>query len=145
MAVSDDDLDLMRRCVQEAVKDGEMVSRYFHEALFSAAPETRQLYRMDLDKQGELLLNGVGMILAQMHDVEALRPFVADMARRHVDYGVKPEHYPLVREALLTAFKRLLGTRFTPEAEAAWIEAYDNVAAIMIDIAYGEDSGTSAH
>lgn len=138
MTLSEEQIDVLRFCMNAAVQDAALVSEYFHEALFAAAPETRSLYRMDLSRQGELLIGRMSIIMAQMHDVEVLRPFVADLAIRHAGYGVRPEHYPLVREALLTALRRLLGTSFTPEAAAAWTQAYDQVAAIMIEIAHGD-------
>ncbi len=137
MAVSEDDLEIMRSCMQMAVKEAPLVSEYFHDELFRLAPETRQLYRMNLVIQGRLLIDRMSMIVTQMHDIEALRPFVEDLAIRHVGYGVRPEHYPLVRQALVAAFRRLLGTQFTSEAETAWTEAYDSVASIMVDVAYG--------
>ncbi len=138
MALSEEDIDLLRSCMQAAVRDAPLVSEYFHEALFNSAPETRRLYRTDLSRQGELLMNRMSIIMTQMHDVQTLRPFVEDLALRHVGYGVQPEHYPLVREALLTALRRLLGKTFTPTAAAAWTEAYNEVAAIMIEIAYND-------
>lgn len=136
MSAGGGDVDLMRVCMQAAVRDVALVTEYFHEELFRIAPETRKLFRMDLGSQGELLINRMSMVMSQMHDVESLRPFLEDLAVRHVGYGALPEHYPLVRQALLTALRRLLGTRFTPEVEAAWTAAYDRLAGFMIDIGY---------
>lgn len=136
MALTADDLDFLRTCLDSALRNPELTSEYFHEELFRRAPDARTLYRMELRRQGPMLMNRLGVILSRMHDVEALRPFVSDLARRHVAYGVKADHYPIVREALVVAFRRVLGTEFTPKAEAILNEAYDSVAEIMIDVSY---------
>ena len=42
------------------------------------------------------------------------RPDRSDLARRHVAYGVQPEHYALVGSALLWTLEQGLGDEFTP-------------------------------
>jgi hemoglobin-like flavoprotein len=54
------------------------------------------------------------------------------MVQRHVDTGVKAEHYPLVAEALLPAIRDVLGAAATDEVLAAWGEAYWFLADILI-------------
>lgn len=139
MPVTGEEIDLMRSCMKTAVREIPLMTEYFHEELFRIAPETRQFYRTDLEKQGAQLINRLAMILSQMHDTDALLPFVEDLARRHVGYGVRSEHYPFVGAALLAAFRRLLGSAFTTEMEAAWTNAYKSLSAIMIDVAYDEE------
>lgn len=137
MTICEEDFDLMRPAMEAAVREKPLISEYFHEELFRLAPEIRRLYQMDLVRQGELFVNRMSTIMARMHEAERLRPFVEDLALRHVGYGARPEHYPLVRQAMLIALRRLLGSAFTPEAEAAWSRTYDSIATVMINSAYG--------
>jgi nitric oxide dioxygenase len=58
------------------------------------------------------------------------------MARRHVDYGVQPEHYAYVGSALLYALGQGLGTDFTPAVKLAWTDAYGLLSGVMIAAAY---------
>ena len=62
---------------------------------------------------------------------------VADLGRKHVDYGVVDAHYDTVRTALLWTLRQGLGVDFTPEVNAAWTEAYDFLAKVMKDAAAG--------
>jgi len=62
---------------------------------------------------------------------------VQDLAIKHVDYGVKPEHYTLVGNALLRTLKKGLGAQYTNEVRDAWVEAFRMLARIMKDAAYG--------
>ena len=62
-----------------------------------------------------------------------LGPAVARMVARHVETGVKAEHYPYVAEALLPAIRDVLGADVaTDEVLAAWGEAYWMLADILI-------------
>ena len=54
------------------------------------------------------------------------------MAARHVETGVKVEHYPLVANALLPAIRDILGEAATDEVLTAWGEAYWALAEILI-------------
>jgi nitric oxide dioxygenase len=64
--------------------------------------------------------------------LEALTAPVMRMAARHVETGVKPEHYPIVADALLPAIRDILGDAATDEVLSAWGEAYWALAEILI-------------
>ena len=69
--------------------------------------------------------------------LETILPAVKDLGRRHVGYGVEPAHYETVGTALIATLEKGLGSGFTPEVRAAWIEAYTALAAVMQDAAAG--------
>ena len=53
------------------------------------------------------------------------------LGNSHVDYGVKPDQYAAVCDALVEAMKQSAGKAWTPEQETAWRDAYTTVADIM--------------
>ena len=63
----------------------------------------------------------------------------AKLARRHVAYGVRPEHYQPVGAALLWTLEQGLGDQFTEETRAAWTHAYGTLAEVMIEAARAEN------
>ena len=70
------------------------------------------------------------------HGREPLENWVLHDLRRTArsllsEAGVRPEHYPMVGEALLETFAEYLGDRWTPELKSAWAEAYGALAAGM--------------
>ena len=66
--------------------------------------------------------------------LDALGPAVGRMVARHVETGVKAEHYPYVANALLPAIRDVLGADIaTDEVLAAWGEAYWMLADLLID------------
>lgn len=55
------------------------------------------------------------------------------MVQRHVETGVKAEHYPKVAEALLPAIRDVLGEEMATDAVLeAWGQAYWFLADILI-------------
>ena len=77
-----------------------------------------------------------GAILAYAKNIDKLGnlgPAVARMVARHVETGVKADHYPYVAEALLPAIRDVLGADVATDAVlAAWGEAYWMLADILI-------------
>jgi nitric oxide dioxygenase len=53
------------------------------------------------------------------------------LGRRHVEYGVREEHYDTVGAALLWMLEQDLGPAYTPEVRGAWEAAYDFIARTM--------------
>jgi nitric oxide dioxygenase/hemoglobin len=75
-------------------------------------------------------------ILAYAKNIDKLQnlgPAVARMVARHVDTGVKADHYPYVADALLPAIRDVLGAEVaTDEVLGAWGEAYWMLADLLI-------------
>lgn len=107
----------------------------FYQRLFEIAPEARPLFKADMESQGKKLMNMLATAVENLSNLDSLLPAVSDMARRHVDYGVLPEHYPLVGEALIWALQQGLGDELTTKDEEAWAEVYLLLATHMIDAA----------
>jgi hemoglobin-like flavoprotein len=53
------------------------------------------------------------------------------MGARHLDYGVKDEHYATVGAALIDMLSEVLGGKFTPQMREAWLALYGAVEATM--------------
>jgi len=64
--------------------------------------------------------------------LEALTPAVGRMVARHVETGVKAEHYPFVAEALLPAIRDVVGAAATDQVLDAWGQAYWFLADLLI-------------
>ena len=67
--------------------------------------------------------------------LEAIVPAVQALGRRHVKYGVRPQHYNTVAEAILWMLGQTLGDKFTPAVKQSWTEVYMVLANTMIDAA----------
>lgn len=96
------------------------------EAMFDKAAQ-------ESGEQPRRLANAILAYAKNIDKLDALTAAVERMVQRHVETGVKPEHYPYVAEALLPAIREVLGAEVaTDEVLAAWGEAYWMLADILI-------------
>jgi hemoglobin-like flavoprotein len=114
----------------------DQAAALFYGRLFETAPEVRALFTGDLKAQGRKLMTTIATVVNGLDDLEAIAPAVCDLAKRHVAYGVRPEHYAPVGAALLWTVEQGLGGDFTPAVSAAWAAAYAALSDMMIAAAY---------
>ena len=86
----------------------------FYGRLFEMAPETRALFCDDMGRQGRKLIAALATVVSSLSDFDAIVRIARELAKRHVAYGVQPEHYALVGSALLWTLEQGLGDEFTP-------------------------------
>ncbi len=113
---------------------GLAITTRMYERLFTD-PDVKAMFDQAAQESGEQPKRLAGAILAYAQNIdklEALRAPVMRMAARHVETGVKAEHYPLVADALLPAIRDVLGEAATDEVLGAWGEAYWALADILI-------------
>ncbi|MCI4663794.1 MAG: globin domain-containing protein [Neomegalonema sp.] len=118
-----------------------IAAEIFYARLFTIAPEVQPLFKgepgsPEMAEQGKKLMATLAVVVNGLKDLDAIAPTAAALAQRHVEYGVKPEHYDKVGEALLFTLEKGLGDAFTPELKAGWASAYGVLAGAMISAAY---------
>ena len=116
-------------------KHGVEITTAMYTRLF-CNPAIEALFDKAAQRSGEQPRRLAGAILAYARNIDKLANLgtaVSRMVARHVETGVKAEHYPYVAEALLPAIRDVLGADVaTDEVLAAWGEAYWMLADILI-------------
>ena len=110
----------------------------FYGRLFEIAPEVKPMFPPDMTEQRKKLMATLAVVVNGLSNLEAILPAASALATRHVSYGAKPEHYPVVGGALLWTLEKGLGEAWTPEVAAAWTAAYGTLSTFMISEAYGK-------
>ena len=64
--------------------------------------------------------------------LDELVPILTSLGTKHVGYGVVPEHYAVVGEALIATLGDALGDAFDAETKSAWVAVYGIVQKTMI-------------
>ena len=105
----------------------------FYSRLFRAAPAVKPLFPDDLRRQKAMLLAALVLVRKSLRDLDTIAPTLRRLGARHVAYGAKPEHHPLVGTALIAAMATIAGDAWTPEYELAWNGAFVLVAATMLE------------
>jgi hemoglobin-like flavoprotein len=109
----------------------DQAASIFYDDLFERAPELRSMFAADMAEQRRKLMAMLAVAVANLDAWETIAPAVRDLGKRHVSYGVQPDHYPIVGAALIATLGKGLGPAFTPEIKEAWIACFNAVAAEM--------------
>jgi hemoglobin-like flavoprotein len=111
------------------------ITKMFYGRLFELAPECRPMFRGDTNMQKRDFIATLAVLVGSLDQMTGLLSSTDILGRNHVRYGVKPEHYPAVGEALMWSLAKGLGSQWTDDAEQAWRKVYDLIAQRMIAIA----------
>ena len=112
---------------------GEAITQTMYGILFEKYPEAKTLFENAAPDQYKKLANAVYAYAANIDNLDALSKGIETMAQAHVKTAVKPEHYPWVADALLSAIKEVLGDEASDEVIAAWKEAYLFLSDVLIE------------
>lgn len=115
--------------------DAEMVGGLFYNHLFEIAPQIRHMFRAPIPEQSKKLLTMIGYVINKLDKLDDIIDEVGKLAQRHVQYGVKAEHYGIVAGSLLWTLEKGLGEHWTEEVEESWVLCYTTLANAMITAA----------
>jgi nitric oxide dioxygenase len=125
--------ELLETSFQEIVLHGEAFVTAFYERLFTRFPETMGLFAAtDMFEQRKKLQRSLALIVEHMQHPEELSSMLRELGQRHVTYGIRPEHYPLVGTALLETFADFLGKHWTQAHHDAWVKGFEAVSSLML-------------
>ena len=137
-------IELVQSSFRSVLLVSESTAQLFYARLFAIEPELQQLFTGDMKQQAKLFMHALGAAVAWLNKFNSVVPSLEALAQRHLGYGVKPEHYAAMEEALLWALERALGEAFTDEVRSAWLELYARVAGPMKQAAYGSPNAAAS-
>ena len=111
------------------------ITAVFYPLMFSRYPAVKAYFNQAHQLQGtqpRALANAVVAYATNLDRLEVLGDAVALIVQKHVSLNILPEHYPIVGECLLAAIKQVLGDVASDEILAAWGEAYQQLADLLI-------------
>jgi methyl-accepting chemotaxis protein len=128
------DLDALETSFDVVAPRGDELMDIFYERLFAAAPAVRPLFAgTDLRRQKGMLLSTLVLLRKSLRNLDAIVPALRGLGARHVAYGARPEHYPVVGEVLIASMAQVAGAAWRPEHERAWAAAFAVVAGVMCE------------
>jgi hemoglobin-like flavoprotein len=131
---------LVKETWEKVAPTADAAARLFYDRLFETDTTTRPLFKTtDLAEQRRKLIQALTMVVQGLDTLEALVPTIADLGRRHAQFGVTDAHYD-TGAALLWTLEQGLGSGWTPEVKDAWSGAYALLADVMRAAASGSAS-----
>ena len=120
----------------------EAIAMLFYGRLFNLEPSLRGLFKIDMHTQSRKLMDMLTSVVDSLEQFDRMRPALRELGRKHaLEYGVKPEHYRVLMEALLWAFAQALQPQFYPETKAAWKAVLEDITKEMLAEATPVQSG----
>ena len=130
-----EEIVLVQNSFKDVLSFADPMADLFYDRLFEIAPQVRPMFPTDMAKQKTKLVQMLVVAVSNLHQMETIRVAIENLARRHVGYGVKTEHYGPVGEALIWALQTGLGPAFNDDVRNAWINAYGALTTVMFDAA----------
>jgi|SRR5262245_52284154 len=134
------DIALVRTTFDRTWPVASETADQFYRRLFETAPHLRPMFPDDMRRQGARFMAKLAILVGSIDNPDKLAALGGALARQHVEYGVRAEHYPMVGAALLWALERALGEDWTPEVAAAWTGVYEMLSRCMIEEAYASQA-----
>jgi nitric oxide dioxygenase len=128
---------LVQQSFSRIVPIADKAAVIFYDRLFEIAPQVRSLFPSDMEEQRGKLMATLTAVVGGLTNLPLILPAASALARRHVSYGARAEHYPVVGAALLWTLEKGLGEGWTPDVADAWKAAYATLSGFMISEAYG--------
>jgi len=132
-----DQVKLVQDSFAKVAPISETAAELFYGRLFEIAPQVKAMFPADMTEQRRKLTMMLAAVVKGLGDLPSILPAASALATRHVSYGAKAEHYPVVGAALLWTLEKGLGDGWTPDIAAAWTTAYGTLSGYMISEAYG--------
>ena len=127
------------RLIQESFAlveaEADKLASHFYALLFLEDPALRDLFPPMMDAHRDRLITALVTLVHRAHDTEALDEYVSQLGRDHRRFGIRPEHYAVVGQCLLSTLRRFAGPRWTAEMDGCWFAAFQRVATLMVEAA----------
>src|SRR5215468_5275238 len=98
----------------------EQAAVLFYDRLFEVAPAVRAMFPADMSEQRKKLMGTLAVVVNGLSNLEQILPAASALATRHVSYGARAEHYPVVGSVLLWTLEKGLGEAWTADVAGAW-------------------------
>jgi len=132
-----DQVKLVQQSFSKVAPISDQAAVMFYGRLFEIAPQVKSMFPADLTEQRRKLMATLAAVINGLGNLQSILPAASALAIRHVSYGAKAEHYPVVGAALLWTLEKGLGPDWTPEVADAWKAAYGTLSGFMISETYG--------
>jgi nitric oxide dioxygenase len=130
-------IELVQQSFAKVAPIADQAAVLFYDRLFEVAPQVKELFPADMTEQRKKLMATLAVVVGGLSNLDSILPAASALAKKHVGYGVEPDHFPIVGTALLWTLEKGLGAAWTSDVAAAWATAYATLADFMIAEAYG--------
>lgn len=134
-------IGLVQESWKKVVPISDTAAELFYGRLFEEDPTLKPLFKGDIKEQGEKLMKMITVAVNGLDKIDTIVPAVQALGKRHVGYGVEPQHYDTVGSSLIWTLQQGLGDDFDEPTKSAWLESYTILSTTMKDAAAAPVAG----
>ena len=118
-------------------KYSKEIAASMYSKLFSQYPGIKEMFQNAPSNQHEVLAETISGIAVNINNLAIFQPVLDKIAYKHVQVGVKPNHYPIITEMMLSAFEDVLSDKVQnisiESLLSSWKEAITLVSELLIE------------
>jgi hemoglobin-like flavoprotein len=126
-----DQVRLVRDSLDALREDTEAFALLFYGKLFELDPGSRRLFHNDLAVQGRKVVDMLTSVAESLDNFEPMRARLAELGRKHGEFGVRPDQYETLTAAMLWSLGQALGSSFDVPTRDAWRLALNAIYVAM--------------
>jgi hemoglobin-like flavoprotein len=126
-----DQVRLVRDSLEALHEDAEPFALLFYGKLFELDPGSRRLFHNDLAAQGRKVMEMLTSVAESLDNFEPMRARLAELGRKHAEFGVRSEQYDTLTAAILWSIGQALGASFDVPTRDAWRLALNAIGVAM--------------
>jgi len=131
MSLTQNQITLIQQSFAKVEPIADKAAEIFYAKLFELDPYLKPLFKGSMVNQGSKLMQTLKVAVAGLDNLSAIVPVLENLAARHVDYGVRPQDYITVGNALLYTLETGLGDAYTSDVSEAWTDLYTLITQVM--------------
>jgi hemoglobin-like flavoprotein len=125
-------VDLLLSTFLKIEPQSEEFATTFYQVLFERYPNVQPLFSAtNMEQQKIKLIQSLQLVIANVHNTEALNDILRALGARHVEYGAVLTDYPAIGDSLLKALEKHLGKDWNGDVLKTWTAAYQMIAQMM--------------
>ena len=87
----------------------DKLASYFYARMFLNNPQLRDLFPVQMDVQRSRLLGAIVTAVQTVDDPDTFAEYLSPSGRDHRKFHVQPEHYDVIRDALMESLRTFAG------------------------------------
>ena len=107
------------------------VGDLFYSHLMHKNPSLKSIFKYSLERRSKLLFDFLSTIITRLDKINDLEDDIRLVAATYAGYGILPQHYEMIRTALLWTLEKGLENDWTPDVADAWLTGSMEVMHIM--------------
>jgi class 3 adenylate cyclase/hemoglobin-like flavoprotein len=131
---------LAQGSIGRLLDDPAAFAALFYANMFAIRPELERLFVNGTAAQGTMLSHMLRSVVSGLGRRRHVTIGLQTLGRKHLGYGVEPDHYGTFRTAMLKTIGDVLGAGVTSEIEASWSATLDVILGLMNEGAGGVQS-----